>query len=141
MKFEIKTEIRINASAQKIWSILIDFEDYPKWNPLILSVDGTVAEGKQIEVRIKGSTFNPVVTAYEINHRLQWRGKLLFHCLFSGEHRFTLTEHADGYTTFQHNEIFTGILVNLLKKQLIMTKRGFEEMNRKLKEKSEIINK
>ena len=28
----VRSEIDINASAQKIWNIIIDFEHYPEWN-------------------------------------------------------------------------------------------------------------
>lgn len=38
MAKEIKTEIVINASPEKIWAILKDFDKYPAWNPFIKSV-------------------------------------------------------------------------------------------------------
>jgi hypothetical protein len=46
--------------------------------------------------------------------------------------------NGDGTTTFKQSENFKGILVPFFKKSLDNnTKKGFEEMNRKLKELAE----
>ena len=42
MAKEIKTEIVIHATPEKIWKILTDFGNYPQWNPFIVSVTGDV---------------------------------------------------------------------------------------------------
>jgi uncharacterized protein YndB with AHSA1/START domain len=44
MAKEIKTEILINASPDKVWAILTDFDNYPSWNPFITSLKGEVKE-------------------------------------------------------------------------------------------------
>ena len=38
MAKEIKTEILINATPEKVWSILTSFDNYPNWNPFIKSI-------------------------------------------------------------------------------------------------------
>jgi hypothetical protein len=44
-------------------------------------------------------------------------------------------DNGNGTITFHHNEIFKGLLVPLLQKQLdTKTRKGFEMMNIKLKE-------
>lgn len=47
---EIYTEVVINTSANKVWNILIDFENYPNWNPFITSIKGKLKKGNSIEV-------------------------------------------------------------------------------------------
>lgn len=144
MAKEIKTEILINVSPAKIWSILTNFEDYPNWNPFIKSIKGEVEIGSRIIARIeppqsKGMTFKPKILALETNKELRWLGHLLFSGLFDGEHKFELIDNGDGTTTFKQSEKFKGILVPLFKKQLDNnTKKGFEEMNNKLKELAEL---
>lgn len=139
MSKEIKTEIVINSSPEKVWEILTNFESYPTWNPFIKSVKGEVKVGNIITVRIeppnaKGMTFKPKILAYDTNMELRWLGHLLFKGLFDGEHKFELIDNGNGTTTFKHSEIFKGILVPLFKKQLDNnTRKGFEEMNKKLK--------
>lgn len=140
MSKEIKTEIFINATPEKVWAILTDFGNYPKWNPFIKSIKEEVKVGNRIIIKIeapgaKGMTFKPKVLIFETNKELRWLGHLIFPGLFDGEHKFHLIDNINGTTTFRQSEIFKGVLVPLFKKQLnINTKRGFEEMNKKLKE-------
>jgi hypothetical protein len=86
----------------------------------------------------KGMTFTPTILTFVTNKELSWLGHLLFAGIFDGEHKFELIDNANGTTTFIQSEKFTGILVYLFKKQLDNnTKKGFEEMNKKLKELAE----
>jgi hypothetical protein len=143
MTAKIKTEIAINASPAKVWEILTDFEDYPNWNPFIKSVTGPVRAGNSVTIRVEppeasGMTFKPMILAFEPRRELRWLGKLLFTGLFDGEHKFELLDAGNGTSRFIQSEEFKGILVPLFKKQLNNnTKRGFEAMNKKLKELAE----
>lgn len=143
MAKEIKTEILINATPEKVWSILTNFDNYPNWNPFIKSITGEVKVGNKITARIeppqaKGMTFKPKILTFETNKEFKWLGHLLFVGLFDGEHKFELIDNRNGTTSFIQSEKFKGILVPLLKKLLDNnTKNGFEEMNRKLKELAE----
>ena len=140
---EIRTEILIHASPQKVWSILTRFSDYPQWNPFIKTLTGTPVVGQQIKARIeppgaKGMTFTPTVLAFTPDREFRWKGKLLVSGLFDGEHIFELIDNGDGTTTFIQREQFTGILVPLFKQMLdVNTFNGFQLMNQKLKELAE----
>jgi hypothetical protein len=143
MAKEIKTEILINATPEKVWTILTNFDNYPNWNPFIKSIKGEVKVGKKITVRIeppnaKGMTFKPRVLVFIANKELRWLGHLLFAGLFDGEHKFELVDNGNGTTTFIQSEKFKGILEPLFKKTInINTKNGFALMNEKLKERAE----
>jgi hypothetical protein len=144
MAKEIKTELIINVTPEKIWTILTNFDNYPNWNPFIKSIKGEVKVGNKITARLeppgaKGMTFKPDVLAFETNKEFRWIGHLLFPGLFDGEHKFELVDNGNGTTTFKQSEIFGGLLVPLFKKMLDSnTKKGFEEMNKKLKELAEL---
>lgn len=143
MAKEIKTEILINATPDKVWAILTDFDNYPNWNPFIKSVKGQVAVGNKITARMEppganGMTFVPKVLVFETNKEFRWLGHLLFPGLFDGEHKFELIDNKNGTTTFRQSERFRGILVPLFQKMLdINTTNGFIQMNKKLKELAE----
>lgn len=143
MAKEIKTEILINATPDKVWAILTDFDNYPNWNPFIKSIKGQVAVGNKITARMeppeaKGMTFVPKVLVFETNKEFRWLGHLLFPGLFDGEHKFELVDNKNGTTTFRQSEKFKGILVPLFQKMLdINTTNGFIQMNKKLKELAE----
>lgn len=118
MATEIKTEILINASPEKVWAILTDFQNYPNWNPFIKSITGNVAVGNKIVARLEppevsGMTFKPKVLQFDENKKFRWLGHLLFPGLFDGEHQFELIDNANGTTTFIQSEKFNGILVPL----------------------------
>lgn len=136
---KIKTEILIHSTPDKVWDVFTDFENYPKWNPFIKSVKGEVKLYNKIKVKIRQSDtkemgFKPKIKTLSVNKELSWLGHLWFPGLFDGEHKFELIDHKNGTTTFIQSETFKGLLVSLLKKQLENnTKKGFEEMNMKLK--------
>jgi hypothetical protein len=138
MAKQIKTSITINASKEKIWEILTDFEKYPEWNSFIKSVSGDVKVGNQIVIKLQGMTFKPVVLNFKENSELKWLGHLWFKGLFDGEHKFKLTDNGNGTTDFEQSENFSGILVKLFSKSLDKdTKNGFEQMNKELKLRAE----
>lgn len=144
---EIKTEILINSTPQKVWSILLDFNNYPSWNPFIQAVRGRFQLGKKIKVRLKfpgnnsGIWIKPKINVLEVHKELSWMGHLMFPGLFDGEHTFELIPNENGTTTFRQSERFHGILVPFFRQMLdISTTNGFRQMNEKLKERVEKIN-
>lgn len=143
MAFLLKTSIDINASPEKIWSILNDFERYPIWNPFIVELTGKFELGKRILVKIqppdaKMSTFKPKVTAFEPTKKMSWLGSVLMPGIFDGEHIFELLPQSNGSTRLVQSEHFKGILLPFFKKILDNnTRRGFEAMNKKVKEIAE----
>ncbi|OPB97277.1 polyketide cyclase [Elizabethkingia occulta] len=140
MAKEIKTEIVIQAAPETIWKILTDFENYPQWNPFIVSVTGEAEKGNKIVVNIKppdrkGMIFKPIILTKIKDKELSWQGKLMFKGLFDGKHKFELIDNGNGTTTFIQSEKFSGIFVWLFNTR--NTKKGFNEMNQKLKELAE----
>jgi len=143
MAFLLRTEITINATPDKVWAILTDFNNYPNWNPFVTSITGEAKVGNKINVRIEppeagANSFKPTVTAFETNRKFSWLGVVLFRGILDGEHKFELTDNQNGTTTLVQSENFIGILVPFFKKMLDNnTRRGFESMNNKLKELAE----
>lgn len=143
MKYELRTEILVSASPQKVWEVLTDFDNYPNWNPFIKSIQGQPKVGEKITVRLeppdaKGITMTPKVLAFEVNKQFRWIGNFVLPGLFDGEHIFELIDNKDGTTLFVQRENFNGVLVGMFKKMLDNnTKRGFEMMNQQLKVQSE----
>ncbi len=140
----IETEIIINAQPDKVWSVLTNFENYPKWNPFIKSIEGETAVGKQLKVFIQppngsGMTFKPEVLAFDANKEFRWKGKLFVKGIFDGEHFFRLVDMGDGTTKFIHGENFSGFLVPFVSGILGKTKVGFELMNEALKRECEQV--
>jgi hypothetical protein len=141
---DLHSEIEIDAPAERVWHLLTDFASYPQWNPFIHSIRGQPIRGEGLEVRIeppggRGMTFKPKVLKAEDNRELRWLGHLLVPGLFDGEHSFTIESLAKNRVRFVQREAFKGLLVPLLFAGSLETntQRGFEQMNRALKERAE----
>lgn len=139
----IQTQIAIDAPAERVWSILLDFPEYPSWNPFIRSIDGPAEVSEKLNVLIQpagkgGMRFRPAVLVMQPQQELRWKGKILWAGFFAGEHYFKLEPRVNGGVIFHHGEIFSGVLVPFLKGSLEGdTKRGFDAMNAALKRKAE----
>ncbi len=138
MAKEVKTEILINASSEKVWEVLTDFENYPSWNPFIKSISGNKDVGQILATEIeppnrKPMKFTPKVLAFEPNKELRWLGSAAIKGIFDGEHYFKILEQENNIIKFEHGERFSGILVGLMPKLIVDTKLGFEQMNEALK--------
>jgi hypothetical protein len=140
---ELRREIEIEASAERVWRLLTDFARFPKWNPFIRRASGSLEPGQRLEVNIQpsganGMTFRPTVLKAEPGRELRWIGHLLIPGLFDGEHIFTIEPIAPNRVRFVQREIFTGLLVPLFARGLDTdTQRGFDEMNHALKAQAE----
>jgi hypothetical protein len=141
---EIHTEIEINSSAARVWHVLIDCAAYPEWNPFVRRLEGELRVGARPRVTIqppagKAMTFRPIVLTAEANCELRWLGHLWVPGLFDGEHAFAIEPLGEQRVRFIQRERFHGLLVPILAKMLDRdVRRGFEEMNRALKLRSEL---
>ena len=139
----IHSEIEIKAPVQRVWQTLLDFKSYPHWNPFIVSIKGKPEAGGSLVVTMKQPggatmTFSPRCLKCEENGEFRWQGKLFIRGLFDGEHIFRLRPAGEGRTKFMQSENFSGILLPLLWKSLnTKTLKGFEMMNRALKQRAE----
>jgi hypothetical protein len=140
---QLDTRIDIDASAERVWSILMDFPGYPRWNPFVRSIEGRPVVGTSLRVLIqpagsRGMRFRPTVLVAEPQRELRWKGKLLIPGLFDGEHFFHVEATSNGRSVFHQGELFSGVLVPLLRRSLDgATKQGFVAMNEALKREAE----
>ena len=140
---ELNTEIEINASAERVWQLLTDFEAYPQWNPFIRSIEGKPVPDSKLKIFIQpsgasGMKFSPTVLKAEPQKELRWLGSLWIRGLFDGEHILIIEPLAENRVRFVQREQFSGLLVPFFWRILDTdTRRGFNEMNAALKEHAE----
>lgn len=141
---ELYSDIEIDASPDQVWDMLTAFDAYPDWNPFIRRIEGQPVVGEQLEVDLqppggRAMTFQPKVLAAEPGREFRWLGRLWgIPRLFDGEHIFEIEPLRKDRARFVQREKFSGVLVPLLARSLETdTRRGFEAMNRALKERVE----
>lgn len=142
MPFRVEISTAISAPPSVVYSILMDFNSYPSWNPLVVKLEGTAEVGATLEAQIKlgeqaPSVFKPKVLKNEANREFRWVGAVLFEWIFRGEHYFVVEETADG-CQLVHGELFSGLLVGLMQKMYEGdVKKSFGAFNEAIKKKAE----
>ncbi len=117
-RMECRVSINIHAKPERIWALLTNAGDFPRWNSTVTSIQGSIAQGQKLELRVPISdrTFSAKVTELVPATRMVWSdGRAP---MFKGERTFTLTPRADGTTDFEMVEIFSGIMLPMIKGSL-----------------------
>lgn len=142
----IETETMIAASPEEVWAVLTDFDAYPNWNPFICRIEGSAVVGRRLRTELtqspdaKPMRFSPRVLAAEPARTLRWLGHVIMPGLLDGEHGFHLRAAPGGYTRFQQNERFSGVLVPFVRTKLqTETASSFKAMNNALKSRVETL--
>jgi hypothetical protein len=135
----VQTKIEIDAPAKDVRDVLFDFGDYPKWNPFIVRVDGSVAERSTVSVTVKpvgkdALSGNTIVTSFT-DTRLAWTGSLAVPGLFRGDHEFIIEEQGPNKTMFYQNEKMSGVIIPFF--DFKPEAAGFVLMNEALKQRAE----
>ncbi len=141
---ELRTQIEIQASPEKVWQILTDLDKYPEWNPFIHHAVGKAQVGDAVDITVQSAskemTLHCTVIKVEPNRELCWKYHVMLPRLFRGEHSFTIEPMGANKVRFVDREIFNGLLVPLQAKDIDTHSRsGFENMDKALKTRAEQV--
>jgi hypothetical protein len=137
-RMDCAVSITIEATPEKIWALLTNAADFPRWNSTVTSIGGTIAQGQRLELKVPAApdrTFKPRVTALEPARRMVWSDGMA--PMFKGIRTFTLVPQADGSTEFRMEEVFSGIMLPLIKGSLPDFAPSFEAYAADLKREAE----
>ncbi len=143
MSAQVRTEIEIRATPERVWNVLTGFAAYPDWNPFIRYLDGPVAVGARLDAHIqppggRAMRFRPRLLAATHDRELRWLGHLGVPGVFDGEHSFRIEPLDADRVRFVQEESFAGLLAPLVLRFVERgTRQGFEAMNRALKARAE----
>jgi hypothetical protein len=136
-RLECNVSINIRAPREKIWALLTNAADFPRWNSTVTSIKGDIALGQKLELRVPISdrTFSPKVTELVPGTRMVWSDGMA--PMFKGERTFTLTARDDGTTDFEMVEVFSGVMLPMIKGSLPDFGPVFDRYARDLKNEAE----
>jgi hypothetical protein len=136
---EIRTEIDILESTDKVWRILTALDKYPEWNPFLHHAIGKAELGAKVDVIFKSGskdmTLHCTIIKVDPNHELRWRYHVGHPSLFQGEHCFVIESVGKNLLHFIDKEIFTGLLIPFMVNE--NDKSRFEAMDQALKVRAE----
>jgi hypothetical protein len=109
----------IHASPERIWALLTDAAAFPRWNSTVTSIEGEIAEGRSLKLRVPSAperVFTPKVSRVEPGRSMVWSDGMA--PMFKGVRTFALTPNADGSTEFSMKEEFSGLMLPMIKGSL-----------------------
>jgi len=136
-RMQYAVTINIRAKADKIWDLLTNAADFPRWNSTITSLDGTIAAGETLTLRVPLAptrAFKPKVVALEPGRLMVWQEG---NAMFKGVRTFTLVARQDGSTDFSMVEVYTGVMLPMIARALPDFTPAFEKYAADLKREIE----
>ena len=136
-RMEVAVGITIQAPPAKIWALLTNADDFPRWNSTIESIQGKIAPGETIHLHAKiapDRTFKLRVTTYQPDERMVWQDGTP---LFQGVRQYTLTSRSSGATEVAMAETFSGLMLPLIARSLPDQGPSFERFLADLKAEAE----
>jgi uncharacterized protein YndB with AHSA1/START domain len=118
-RMECSIAITIQAKPEQVWALLTDAARFPAWNSTVTSIDGTIAKGERLALRVPAApkrVFKPKVVELEASTRMVWKDG--FAPMFTGVRTYTLSPRADGTTEFAMTEVLSGLMLPLAKGSL-----------------------
>ncbi|MCB1334719.1 MAG: SRPBCC domain-containing protein [Roseivivax sp.] len=107
-----QAEIIVNAPPAAVWSVLTAFDDWPRWNGAIQSMqmDGPLAVGTTFRWRTGGMKIRSQIAVLAAPEVIGWTGVAP---LITARHLYQLTDLA-GRTKVRTRESFSGLFARLL---------------------------
>jgi hypothetical protein len=133
----LESWIDINVPVSDVWDALVDVESWEKWNSFIPMVEGKLAVGNTMNIKVvspgmKAMIFKPTVYEIEEYQKISWGGGFLLF-VYKGIHEFILEDLDDNTTRFRQIEKFQGPIVLLMKTMIQKTALGYLNMNEEFK--------
>ena len=137
-RMQCGVSINIKATPEKIWSLLTNAADFPRWNSTVHSIEGEIALGHKIKLRVPIApkrVFKLKVSAFEPGKRMVWQDGAP--PMFKGVRTFLLTPRADRSIDFSMVEVFWGLMLPMIAGSLPDFAPSFEQYAADLKRAAE----
>lgn len=114
-----RVSIEIQAPPEMVWARLVDAEGFPTWNSTVESIEGPIALGTRLTIRVPYSpdrAFTPRVVEFDAPRRMVWRDGAP--PMFVGSREFTVEPVGDRASKFTMVEEFRGIMLPMIARTL-----------------------
>jgi hypothetical protein len=113
-----RVEVDIAASAEIVWSLLVDAAGFPRWNSTVTRIEGQIVDGARLRIHVPGTprTFTPKVSVLVPHRHMAWSDGLA--AIFKGVRTFRVQARGDTSTNFLMEERFSGVAFALTRKML-----------------------
>jgi hypothetical protein len=139
-KKSVHDEILINASPEKVWSVLTNTNVYSSWNPVMKLLEGELAEGNTVKYQFTQSTESVYTISARVKEMIpqeflnQVGGMPVF---LTFNHRYILNSTNEGTKLIIHED-YQGIGVHFWNPQPV--EEAYKKLNSALKKHVESLH-
>lgn len=136
-QMQVTVSIAISAAPEKIWALLTNAGDFPRWNSTVQGIEGRIAQGEKIKLRATIApkrTFALTVSTFKPNEKMVWQQGAA--PMFKGVRTYTLTRQGN-MTVFTMAESFSGLMLPMIAGSLPDFSQPFEQYAADLKKEAE----
>lgn len=139
--------VEIDAPAELVWAVVVDFPRYGEWNPFCVRVDtdGEIGSGVLLHVpdpNKPGETFTTqeYLRVFEAPHHLQYDTGDSIPGMFATRDQW-VTSLGEGRSSYFTTDVFAGEIAQVVHDlQADWVKAGFDAMCLALKARAEALN-
>ena len=138
-RMEYSAGVNVKAGPDRVWSLMTNAADFPRWNSTVKSIEGKIALGQTIKLSAAISpdrVFNLNVIEFVPEKRMVWSDG---NAMFKGVRTYTLSPKADGSTDFTMSEVYTGLMLPMIASSLPDFRLPFEQYLADLKREAERV--
>ena len=136
-RMEYSIGIHIQASPERVWGLMTNAADFPRWNSTIQRIDGRIAAGETIQLVATISperAFKLNIVELDPGKRMVWSDG---NAMFKGVRTYTVSSKGDGSTDFTMSEVYTGLMLPMIAGSLPDFRPPFEQYAADLKREAE----
>ncbi len=136
-RLEYSAGINIQARASRVWALMTNAADFPRWNSTIKSIEGTIGPGQTIRLVATIAptrTFNLSIIEFVPEKRMVWSDG---NAMFKGVRTYTFDQKSEGTTDFSMAEVYTGLMLPMIAGSLPDFRPVFETYLADLKKEAE----
>lgn len=147
MKKVITSEIVINKSKKEVWNFITDFYTYHEWSTYFLGIRSKEIDINKVGQKVRGFfvseklgplMYNAIITEYDAEKVVSWKGKIIMPFGCHGKHSFLLEEIDENTTKLIVKKEFSGFTVGLMKQRYFeRLQEGFDSLCTSAKERIE----
>jgi uncharacterized protein YndB with AHSA1/START domain len=129
--------IHINAKPERVWALMTNAGDFPRWNSTVKSIEGTIASDQTIKLVAAISpkrVFNLQIIEFVPKEKMVWSDG---NVLFKGVGTYTFSSKPDMTTDFTMTEVYTGLMMPMIAGSLPDFAPVFEQYLADLKREAE----
>ena len=136
-RMECSAGINVKAGTERVWELMTNAADFPRWNSTVKSIEGKIASGQTIKLVAAISpdrVFNLNIIEFVPQKRMVWSDG---NAMFKGVRTYTLTPKPDDSTDFTMSEVYTGLMLPMIAGSLPDFGPTFEKYLTDLKREAE----